>query len=152
MAGSSSKLESLSGTLLMGAAALAIVLDNSALAGLYDKILTVPVQIRVGEFDLHKPLLLWINDGLMAVFFLFVGLEIKREALEGQLSRREHAVLPLFAALGGVLAPSIIFTVINWSSDSHSKVGQSLPPPISPSRWESWLSSAPVSPSPSRSF
>ena len=79
------KLESAGGICLFFAAVVAIILDNSALAQLYDSFLTVPVAVQVDALEIAKPLLLWINDGLMAVFFFLVGLEIKREALEGQL-------------------------------------------------------------------
>ena len=85
------RLESSGGLVLIGAAAAAMILDNSPLAWLYDRLLQLPLAITMGEVGLEKPLLLWINDGLMAVFFLLVGLELKREVLEGHLSNIQRA-------------------------------------------------------------
>jgi len=107
------RLESAGGIVLIGAAALALVLDNSPLAWLYDRLLQLPLAITIGDFGLQKPLLLWINDGLMAVFFLLVGLEIKREVLTGELSTRAKAALPLAAAVGGMAAPAAVFVLLN---------------------------------------
>ncbi len=107
------RLESASGLLLMGAAALALVLDNSPLAWLYDRLLAVPMSVQVGALVVGKPLLLWINDGLMAVFFLLVGLEIKREIVKGELSSRATAALPVLAAVGGMVAPALVFVAVN---------------------------------------
>ena len=107
------KHEAAGGVLLMLAAVTALVLDNSPLSPVYDSLLTIPVILQVGALALEKPLLLWINDGLMAVFFLFVGLEIKRELLEGNLSSWRQAVLPALAALGGMLAPAAIYVALN---------------------------------------
>ncbi|MCP9438269.1 MAG: Na+/H+ antiporter NhaA [Nitrospira sp.] len=108
------RLESAGGILLVGAAALAMVLANSPLAGWYNHLLEVPVAIRIGTFEIFKPLLLWINDGLMAVFFFLVGLELKREILEGGLARPTQASLPAFAALGGMALPAVIYAWFNW--------------------------------------
>ncbi len=105
--------ESAGGLLLIGAAALALVLDNSSLGWLYDGLLDTPVSVRVGALILDKPLLLWINDGLMAVFFFFVGLEIKREIMEGELAGWQQAALPAIAACGGMLVPALIYVFIN---------------------------------------
>jgi NhaA family Na+:H+ antiporter len=107
------RLESASGLLLMGAAVLALLLDNSPLAWLYDGLLEVPMSVRIGALKLDKPLLLWINDGLMALFFLLVGLEIKREILKGELSSRATAALPALAAVGGMVAPALVFLAVN---------------------------------------
>jgi NhaA family Na+:H+ antiporter len=107
------RLESASGLLLIGAAALALLLDNSPLAWLYDGLLEVPMSVRIGALKLDKPLLLWINDGLMAVFSLLVGLEIKREILKGELSSRATAALPALAAVGGMVAPALVFLAVN---------------------------------------
>ncbi|PVV08943.1 MAG: hypothetical protein B6D77_10880, partial [gamma proteobacterium symbiont of Ctena orbiculata] len=85
--------DSASGILLIIAAVLALVLENSPLSWLYDALLDTPVEIRIGELQLAKPLLLWINDGLMAVFFMLSGLEVKREFLEGELSRPDQIIL-----------------------------------------------------------
>ena len=96
------KKESSVGILLMIATVLAMTLANSPLHGLYDYFLETPLEVRLGrQLHIAKPLLLWINDGLMAVFFFFIGLEVKREVLIGQLSSRAQIALPGFAALGG---------------------------------------------------
>src|SRR5215470_14010685 len=92
--------EAAGGVALLAAALAALLVSNSPLAWLYDAFLDTPVGVRVGPLALDKPLLLWINDGLMAVFFLLVGLEIKRELLRGELSTFGQAVLPALAALG----------------------------------------------------
>jgi NhaA family Na+:H+ antiporter len=92
---------------------LAVIADNSRLAPWYDALLDLPVSVRIGSLVLDKPLLLWINDGLMAVFFLLVGLEIKREFLEGELSSRSQAILPFGAAISGMLVPAAIYAVLN---------------------------------------
>ncbi len=94
--------EAASGVVLMLTSALALVLANSPLAGFYDLLLSVHGSVRIDGFGIDKPLLLWINDGLMAIFFLLVGLEIKRELLEGELSDRSRAALPAAAAIGGM--------------------------------------------------
>ena len=104
------QLESASGIILIVSALLAILLANSPLSSLYTGFLDTEVQIRIASLDLHKPLLLWINDGLMAIFFLLVGLEVKREMLEGALSSREQATFPAVAAIGGMLMPAIIYS------------------------------------------
>jgi Na+:H+ antiporter, NhaA family len=107
------KLESASGIVLMAAGALAVVAANSPLASIYDGLWQIPLTLSVGAFALAKPLLLWINDGLMAVFFLLVGLELKREVLEGELSNRSQIVLPVAGAIGGMLVPALIYTALN---------------------------------------
>ncbi|MDQ6965822.1 MAG: Na+/H+ antiporter NhaA, partial [Mariprofundaceae bacterium] len=100
------KLESASGILLIFAALLAVVLANSPLSIYYDLLLGTPVEVRVGAIQIAKPLLLWVNDGLMAVFFFIIGLELKREVLEGELASARAIALPAFAALGGMLVPA----------------------------------------------
>jgi len=107
------KLESASGILLIIATALAVVLANSPLSNYYDLLLDTPVDIRVGAIQIAKPLLLWVNDGLMAVFFFVVGLELKREILEGELASAQAIALPAFGALGGMIAPALIYILIN---------------------------------------
>jgi NhaA family Na+:H+ antiporter len=109
------RTESASGVILLASAALALIAANSPLEDLYDAFLALPVGVRVGTFGLEKPLLLWINDGLMAIFFLLVGLEIKRELVDGELSTREQAVLPFLAALGGMVVPGLIYSGLNWN-------------------------------------
>jgi NhaA family Na+:H+ antiporter len=106
--------EAFGGIILMFAAVFALVLDNSPLAWLYDGLLSTPMTIEIGALKLGKPLLLWINDGLMAVFFLLVGLEIKREMIAGELSSRQQVVLPGAAAIGGMLVPSLIYMAVTW--------------------------------------
>jgi Na+:H+ antiporter, NhaA family len=106
--------EAAGGVVLMLASALALVLANSPLAGLYDVLLGVTGALRIGDFSIEKPLLLWVNDGLMAIFFLLVGLEIKRELLAGELSERSRAILPVAAALGGMLVPALVYLGITW--------------------------------------
>lgn len=107
------RMESSSGILLMFAAALAMVMANSPLAPYYALFIETPVQVRVGALEISKPLLLWINDGLMAMFFFLVGLELKRELLEGELSSLRKVVLPGVGALGGMLVPAAIYLLIN---------------------------------------
>ncbi len=107
-------LESAGGIVLGAAAAVALVLANSPLGSLYARFLDLPMAVQVGGFLLKKPLLLWINDGLMAVFFLLVGLEVKREVLEGGLSEPSKAILPVLAAIGGMVVPASIYILLNW--------------------------------------
>jgi Na+:H+ antiporter, NhaA family len=108
--------EAASGVVLMLAAALALMLANSPFAGFYDLLLGVRGSVRIGDFGIEKPLLLWINDGLMAIFFLLVGVEIKRELLAGELSDRSRAILPAAAALGGMIVPALIYLGITWNA------------------------------------
>jgi Na+:H+ antiporter, NhaA family len=105
--------EAAGGIVLLAAAVLALLLSNSPLAWVYDALLHTPVSIRVGALGIDKPLLLWINDGLMAIFFFLVGLELKRELLNGELSSIRRAILPLIAAAGGMAAPAAIYALIN---------------------------------------
>ncbi len=107
------KLEAASGILLVIAAVLAMIAANSPLAGLYDGLIDIPFEIRLGDAGISKPLLLWINDGLMAVFFLLVGLELKREVVSGEISSLRQASLPLLGAAGGMIVPALIYVFIN---------------------------------------
>ena len=107
------KLESASGILLILASIIALVLANSVLSGYYKALLDIPVHIRVGALEIAKPLLLWINDGLMAVFFFMIGLELKREFVEGELSEPQKIILPALGAIGGMAAPAAIYLLIN---------------------------------------
>ena len=107
------RLETASGIILVTAAAIAMVVANSPLAVYYGALINLPVEIRIGDFEIAKPLLLWINDGLMAVFFLLVGLELKRELVEGHLSRVSDIVLPAVAAAGGMIVPALIYYLCN---------------------------------------
>ncbi len=111
--------EATSGLILFAVAVLALVLANSPLAWLYDGLLRTPAAVQVGALEIAKPLLLWINDGLMAVFFLLVGLEIKRELMEGELSSLDRAALPGVAAIGGMAMPALIYTAINWGNPAN---------------------------------
>ncbi len=101
--------EAASGVVLMLASALALALANSPFAGFYDLLLSVHGAVRIDGFGIDKPVLLWINDGLMAIFFLLVGLEVKREVLAGELSDRRRAMLPVAAAIGGMIVPALIY-------------------------------------------
>ena len=108
------RLEAASGILLLIAAILAMVAVNTPADIWYDALLDIPVAIQFGEFEIAKPLLLWINDGLMAIFFFLIGLEVKRELLAGELSEPSRVVLPVIAAVGGMAVPAAIYSVINW--------------------------------------
>ena len=108
------RLESASGILLVAAAVLAMIIENSPMESLYDRLLSTPVAIQIGEFVIAKPLLLWINDGLMAVFFFLIGLEVKREALRGELSDPSKVALPIIGAIGGMAVPAAIYSWVNW--------------------------------------
>ena len=109
------KLESASGILMLTAAIIAMLAANSPLAGLYGELLDTTVAVQVGALSISKPLLLWVNDGLMAVFFFLIGLEIKREVMEGELSSVSQIVLPSVGALGGMVIPAMIYIWMNWS-------------------------------------
>ena len=110
------RLESSGGVILVGTALIAMLLVNSPFAGYYFALLETPLSIRVGQLELAKPLLLWINDGLMAVFFFLVGLELKREVLEGELSEPSQIFLPGLAAFGGIVVPAAIYAYLNWGN------------------------------------
>ena len=115
------KFESSAGIILFLSALTAVVLVNSPLHEYYDLILDTKINIEIGALALNKPFLLWINDGLMALFFLYVGLEIKREVIEGQLSSREQITLPLLAAVGGIVFPALIFLYINKENEIYQQ-------------------------------
>jgi NhaA family Na+:H+ antiporter len=105
--------ESSGGILLILATIVALVWANSPFASTYFNIWDTPVSIAIGSSEFSKPLLLWVNDGLMAIFFFTIGLEIKREVLEGELSSPRKAILPLFAALGGMVVPVGLFFLLH---------------------------------------
>ena len=107
------KMESAGGLVLMAAAALALLAANTGAAGLYSYFIETPVEVRVGGLQIAKPLFLWVNDGLMAIFFFLVGLELKREFLEGELSDASSIVLPAVGAVGGMVVPVAIYLFIN---------------------------------------
>lgn len=113
------KLESASGIILLFFAILALVLNNSPFYHYYEMILDAPLAIQVGGFSLAKPVLMWINDGLMALFFLLVGLEIKREILEGELNSASKILLPGIAAMGGMLLPALFYVILNQHNPDY---------------------------------
>ncbi len=118
--------ESAAGILLIGATALALLSSNSPVSPLYHWFLHLPVEIRVGPLGLDKPLYLWVNDGLMAVFFLLIGLEVKREILEGHLSSLRRAALPGIAAVGGMAVPAAVYLAFNHG-DPAAAEGWAIP-------------------------
>lgn len=120
------KQESSGGLVLMAAAVLAMIVNNTALASVYQGFLNLPIVIQVGPLEIAKPLLLWVNDGLMAVFFFLVGLEIKREIVEGELSTFDKAALPIFAAIGGMAVPAGVFVLLNMG-DPEAIRGWAIP-------------------------
>lgn len=109
------KLESATGILLVIATLLAMTMANTYLQSFYTSLSAIPVIISFGSFVIAKPLLLWINDGLMAVFFFMIGLEIKREIIEGSLRDPKAIAVPAFAAIGGMIVPSMIYAWFNWN-------------------------------------
>ena len=120
------KLEAASGIILMFAAVAAMIIANSPLMTYYDMLLNIPVQVSVGTFEIAKPLLLWINDGLMALFFFLVGLELKREFLEGDLSQPGQVTLPAIGAFGGMLVPALCYVAFNYN-DPKAVNGWAIP-------------------------
>lgn len=120
------RLESAGGIILVFAAALALLMANSPLSSYYDLLLGTPVVVKIGDFAIDKPLLLWINDGLMAIFFFLVGLELKREVVEGELSTWSGVLLPAVAAIGGMAIPALIYLTIN-SEDPFGRKGWAIP-------------------------
>lgn len=114
------------GSLLVFAAVVAMTLANSSLASLYTGTLESTLRLGIGELALEKTVLHWINDGLMAVFFILVGLEIKRELLEGELSDRRRAALPVIGAIGGILVPAGLYALVNLDS-THTLPGWPIP-------------------------
>ncbi|MGF7410122.1 Na+/H+ antiporter NhaA [Providencia alcalifaciens] len=111
------KLEAAGGLLLIIAAIVALIMANTPLQGAYQQFLDIPVSIKISSFGLDKPLILWINDFLMAIFFLVVGLEVKRELLEGSLAGRDKAIFPAIAAVGGMIAPALVYLAFNGADD-----------------------------------
>lgn len=108
--------ETTSGLLLMALAIVALILANSPFERFYNLLLDTPVEVRVGALQIDKPLLLWINDGLMAIFFFLVGLELKQEVIAGELSDPKKVVLPGVGALGGMLVPALVYTAFNYDN------------------------------------
>ena len=120
------KLESAGGIILMAAAVLAMIAANSPAAGLYAYFLDTPVEVRVGALMIAKPLFLWVNDGLMAIFFFLVGMELKREFMAGELSRPANIVLPVVGAVGGMVVPVAFFVWFNHG-DAAAMQGWAIP-------------------------
>ncbi|TCW12896.1 sodium/proton antiporter (NhaA family) [Raoultella sp. BIGb0138] len=115
------------GIILICAAALAMLLANTgATSALYHSFLQTPVQLRVGALEINKNMLLWINDALMAVFFLLIGLEVKREMIQGALASRRQAVFPVVAAFGGMVVPALIYLAFN-AQDPITREGWAIP-------------------------
>ena len=119
-------LEQSGGILLLLTAIAAMLIANSPLAGLYSALLDTIVAVQVGDLIINKPVLLWINDGLMAIFFFLIGLEIKREVLDGELSSLEQVILPATGAIGGMLVPAAIYVALN-QGDSAALSGWAIP-------------------------
>ena len=120
------QLESAGGMLLLAAALLALLIANSPLSMFYLSFLDVTVAVQVGALEVRKPLLLWINDGLMAIFFFLIGLEVKREVLEGELSSMSQVVLPALGAIGGMVVPATVYVALN-SGDAEALKGWAIP-------------------------
>lgn len=115
--------QSLGGILLFGATVVALIFANTQLGGFYESLRETSFGIEAGSFTLKKPLLLWVNDGLMAIFFFMIGLEIKRELMIGELNSPSKAALPLVAALGGMLVPVIFYLVLNRNPEASQGWG-----------------------------
>ena len=106
------KLESAGGILLLFSAAVAMLLANSPLSSQYHDFLNLPVSLQIGSFSINKTLIHWINDGFMAVFFVLVGMEVKKELFEGALSSYQQAIFPAIAAVGGMIVPALVYWFI----------------------------------------
>lgn len=117
------RAQSLGGILLFGATVLALIMANSPLSGLYENLREIPFGIELNNFSLTKPLILWINDGLMAIFFFMIGLEIKRELMVGELNSPSRAALPLIAAVGGMVFPIILYQILNRNLEASTGWG-----------------------------
>ncbi|EFM88871.1 Na+/H+ antiporter NhaA [Actinobacillus pleuropneumoniae] len=113
------KLEAASGILLLVSALLAMIFANTDLNQLYFSFLQTEVAIKFGAFSIDKPLLMWVNDGFMAVFFILVGMEVKRELFEGSLSSYQKAIFPAVAALGGMVVPALVYWFINQNHPEY---------------------------------
>ena len=120
------RMESAAGIVLMAAAVLALIVANSPLRAYYGLFLDVPVEIRIGALHIAKPLILWVNDGLMAIFFFLIGLELKREIIEGELSNPSNILMPALGAVGGIVVPVAIYISFN-SGDPAGMMGWAIP-------------------------
>lgn len=115
--------QSLGGLLLFGATVVALIFANTQLGDFYESLRGTILGFEAGSFSLKKPLLLWVNDGLMAIFFFMIGLEIKRELMIGELNSPSKAALPLVAALGGMLVPVVFYLVLNRNPQASNGWG-----------------------------
>ncbi|OBU02951.1 Na+/H+ antiporter NhaA [Morganella psychrotolerans] len=115
------KLEAAGGILLIIAALVALIMANTPLSVVYQQFLDIPVAVKFSALEIDKPLLLWINDALMAIFFLVVGLEVKRELMVGSLAGRDKAMFPAIAALGGMVAPALVYLLFNGTDPAASQ-------------------------------
>jgi len=121
------KKDSTAGMLLILVTILALLFQNSGLSTYYTNFLHTHVEVRVGTFDIAKPLFLWVNDGLMAIFFFVIGLEVKREVMEGHLSSISKVSLPAIAALGGMVVPALVFVIFNANGSDFDMKGWAIP-------------------------
>ena len=112
--------------MLVAASIIALIVANSPFDVLYKNFLNFPVHVGIVDFAIKKPFVLWINDGLMAIFFLLIGLELKREFIEGQFADRKQILLPAMCALGGMIVPMALYAAVNWN-DSVAIRGAAIP-------------------------
>jgi Na+:H+ antiporter, NhaA family len=115
------RLEAMGGIALVASALIALVVANSSLYGFYQDFLNFPIHIGIADFAIKKPLVLWINDGLMAIFFLLVGLELKREFVHGQFVDKKQIMLPAMCAVGGMVVPMVLYSIFNWNDQAAMK-------------------------------
>ncbi|MEP7705059.1 Na+/H+ antiporter NhaA [Paraglaciecola sp. 25GB23A] len=108
------KHEAAGGVILVAAALLALIVANTPAYGVYEWVFGLPVSVSIGGFSIDKPMLLWINDGLMAIFFFLIGLEVKREVLDGHLSSPQKVALPAIAAIAGIMVPALLYAAFNY--------------------------------------
>ena len=108
------KHEAAGGVILVAAALLALIVANTPAFGVYEWVFGLPVSVSIGGFSIDKPMLLWINDGLMAIFFFLIGLEVKREVLDGHLSSPQKVALPAIAAIAGIMVPALLYAAFNY--------------------------------------
>ncbi len=120
------KSDTTAGILLVIATIFALIMQNSPLSSYYNSFLHTPVAVKFGAFEIAKPLLLWVNDGLMAIFFFLIGLEVKREVIEGHLSSISKVILPIIGAIGGMIVPALIYIAIN-GKDAFALNGWAIP-------------------------
>ena len=115
------RTESSGGVLLIIAAILAMIIANSPFSDVYLGFLHTEIQVRVADIDINKSFSHWINDGLMAIFFLLIGLEVKQELVEGSLASRKKSLFPIIAAAGGMLAPALVYLSLNAANPDAIK-------------------------------